>query len=123
MRLFNGIVSGLLALACGTAFAQSYSGTYTGQTGQGGTVTLTLKQDEKGGVSGALAGNGSSFQLKGSVKPEGLVGMITGKGGSVHFLGKLQGTQLRVVLAESGPGGQPNMRAGTELLMTRAGGK
>ena len=37
------------ALACASALAQNFSGTFTTTNQQGGTVTLTLKQDAASG--------------------------------------------------------------------------
>lgn len=40
---------------------------------QGNVVTMTLKQDKQGKVSGTLSGQGLTFTVEAEVRPEGLV--------------------------------------------------
>ena len=106
---------------CASALAQSYSGTYTAKNNQGGTVTLALKQDAKGNATGTLSGNDTTFQVKATVNAEGLYGTVTSEGGTLLIAAQLEGAQLKVVLAEPLPDGQPNMAAARRLVMARSG--
>jgi len=101
------------------AWAQ-YNGTFTTKNQQGGTVTLTVKQDAQKRVTGTLAGNGATFQLQGQVNADGLVGKLTGPQGSVFIAAELKGEALKVVLAEPGANGQPNLQAARQLAFTRS---
>src|SRR2546421_12033975 len=87
-------------IACAPAFAQTqtqnFSGTYTTKNPQGGTVTLTLKQDAKKAVTGTLTGNNNSFEVKAQATPDGLLGRVTAGAGNnpLWILAELQGGQL-----------------------------
>jgi len=107
---------------CASALAQSYSGTYSAKNNQGGTVTLAIKQDAKGNATGTLSGNNTTFQVKATVNAEGLYGTVVSAGGTLLIAAQLEGTQLKVVLAEPLPNGQPNMAAARRLVMARSGG-
>ena len=106
---------------CASALAQSYSGTYTAKNNQGGTVTLALKQDAKGNATGTLSGNNTTFQVKATVNAEGLYGTVVSASGTLFIAAQLEGEQLKVVLAEPLPNGQPNMAAARRLVMARSG--
>jgi len=107
---------------CASALAQSYSGTYTAKNNQGGTVTLAIKQDAKGNATGTLSGNNTTFQVKATVNAEGLYGTVVSDSGTLLIAAQLEGAQLKVVLAEPLPNGQPNMAAARRLVMARSGG-
>jgi len=105
------------------AFAQSYTGTFTSRNAQGGIVTLAIKQDAQGKVAGTLAGNGANFKVEGTVNAEGLYGTVISDGGTLLIAAQLEGpAQLKVVLAEPLPNGQPNMAAARRLVFARQGG-
>ena len=108
----------LALLGCAADFAQGYPGTYTAQNPQGGTVTLTLKQAQKH-VTGTLSGNGTTFDVDAQAMPEGLMGTV----GNFYLMAKFEGASLMVILAEPGPGGQPNLQAARRLVFARATGK
>ena len=110
-----------LFLLCTPALAQNYSGTYTTRNEQGGTVTLVLKQDGPKNVSGTLTGNNTTFQVRGEVTPDGLMGAVTGAQGNLYMMAKMEGSGLAVVLAEPGPTGQPNLQAARRIVFARAG--
>lgn len=110
----------LLLLAPLGALAQSYTGTYTASGPNGAPLTLTLKQDAKRGVTGALSGSGASFPLKGEVKGSGMNGVITANQSQVFIVAQLKGAQLDVLLADPGPDGKPNMNASRRLLFVRS---
>jgi len=108
---------------CASALAQSYSGTYSAKNNQGGTVTLAIKQDAKGNATGTLSGNNTTFQVKATVNAEGLYGTVVSASGTLLIAAQLEGaSQLKVVLAEPLPNGQPNMAAARRLVMARSGG-
>ena len=113
------------ALACAPALAQNqnYSGTYTTKNPQGGTVTLTLKQDAKKAVSGTLTGNGNTMQVEAEATPDGLLGRVTNEGNMLYILAELQGAQLNVVLAEPDANGRPNMQTARRLAFAKSSGK
>lgn len=107
---------------CASALAQSYSGTYTAKNNQGGTVTLAIKQDAKGIATGTLSGNDTTFQVQATVNAEGLYGTVVSNSGTLLIAAQFEGAQLKVVLAEPLPNGQPNMAAARRLVMVRSGG-
>lgn len=109
----------LAALACTAAFAQNYTGTYTTTDPQGGTVTLKLKQDAKKQVTGTLSGNGSSFEVKAQATADGLMGTVSGAAGNLYLMARFDGPRLMVVLAEPGPGGQPNLQTARRIAFTK----
>jgi hypothetical protein len=109
----------LAALASTAAFAQNYSGTYATSNAQGGTVTLKLKQDAKQQVTGTLGGNGTSFDVKAQSTADGLMGTVSGSAGNLYLMGQFQGEQLIIVLAEPGPGGQPNLQTARRIAFTK----
>jgi len=101
--------------------AQSYSGTYLLQAPNGGTITLTLKQDASGKAAGTMSGNGASFQLDGQLQGPELVGKLTGGGNTAWFEASLEGTELHLVVADVGANGQPDLEKAREITFTRSG--
>jgi len=111
-------------LCCAPALAaDNFAGTYTARNPQGNVVTLTLKQDKQGKVSGTLSGEGMTFKVQAEVRPEGLVGSLTGESGMLFLISRLRGAEIDVLLAEPGPTGQPNMQATRQFVMTRGAAK
>jgi hypothetical protein len=107
-------------LACASAAAQDYSGTYTAKNASGGTVMLTLSHDGKKDVSGTLTGHGtSSLQVQARVESAGLRGTAGNSFGMLYVSGKLTGDELTLVLMESDVGGKPNPQRATELRLTK----
>jgi hypothetical protein len=109
------------ALACTTAGAQNYSGTFTTTNSQGGTVTLTLEQNGPKQVKGTLRGNNATFQVEGEITPQGLMGAVTGAQGNLYMMAQYEGASLVVLLAEPGPTGQPNIDSARRIVFSRAG--
>jgi hypothetical protein len=107
-----------LLVVAPAAFAQSYSGTYVAQNPTG-AVTLSIKQDAQGKIAGTLSGNGATFEVQAQTSPQGIYGSVTGNGAQLFILAERAGKDLRVLLAEPGPNGQPNLNAARQLLMTR----
>src|SRR2546428_4083925 len=111
----------IAALACTSAAAQNYSGTFTTTNQQGGTVTLVLKQDAQSQVKGTLTGNDNSFQVAAQATPQGLMGTVTGQQGNLYIMAQYEGASLVVILAEPGPNGQPNLQSARRIVFARAG--
>lgn len=112
-----------IALASTPASAQNYSGTFTTKNEQGGTVTLTLKQDGAANVKGTLTGNNNTFQVDARATPQGLMGKISGPQGELYLMGEFEGANLAVILAEPMPNGQPNLNSARRILFTKGGEK
>jgi hypothetical protein len=102
------------------ALAQNFSGTYSVPNQQGGMVTLTLRQDAQQRVTGTLTGNGNTLQIRGQVQNGSVLGTATGGLGALYLAAQFEGQRLRVMLAEAGPDGQPNLGAAQQIVMPRA---
>jgi hypothetical protein len=111
----------IAALACASAAAQNYSGTFTTTNQQGGTVTLVLKQDAQSQVKGTLTGNNNTFQVAAQATPQGLMGTVTGQQGNLYLIAQYEGASLVVILAEPGPNGQANLQSARRLVFAKAG--
>ena len=109
------------ALVCLPAFAQNYSGTFTTKNEQGGTVTLSLKQDSASNVKGTLTGNDNTFQVEAKATPQGLMGKVSGPQGQLYLIAQFEGANLTVLLAEPMPNGQPNLDSARRIVFTKAG--
>src|SRR5437870_4913303 len=105
----------IAALACTSAAAQNYSGTFTTTNQQGGTVTLVLKQDAQSNVKGTLTGNNNTFQVAAQATPQGLMGTVSGQQGNLYLMAQYEGASLVVILAEPGPNGQANLQSARHL--------
>ena len=115
------IIGFAIALASAPALAQNYSGTFTTKNEQGGTVTLSLKQDGASNVKGTLTGNNNTFQVEAKATPQGLMGKISGPQGQLYLLAQFEGANLNVVLAEPLANGQPNLNSARRIVFTRGG--
>ena len=111
----------IAALTCASAAAQNYSGTFTTTNQQGGTVTLTLRQDAQSQVKGTLTGNNNTFQVAAQATPQGLMGTVTGQQGNLYIMAQYEGPSLIVILAEPGPNGQPNLQAARRIVFAKSG--
>ena len=120
MRHIASIAAALLVSTA--AFAQSYSGTFITRNEQGGTVTLTLKQDTAANVKGTLSGNNNSFQVDAKATPQGLMGKVSGPQGNLYLMAKFDGANLVVVLAEPLPDGRPNLNSARHIVFTKGPG-
>jgi hypothetical protein len=111
-------------LACASALAQDYNGTYTAKNASGGTVMLTLAQDGQKRASGTLTGHGrSSLQVQARVEAEGLNGTAANTFGMLYLSARLKGDELSVVLTEPDVGGKPNPQRATLLRLTKVQAK
>jgi hypothetical protein len=111
-------------LACASALAQDYNGTYTAKNASGGTVMLTLAQDGQKRASGTLTGHGrSSLQVQARVEAEGLNGTAANTFGMLYLSARLKGDELSFVLTEPDVGGKPNPQRATLLRLTKVQAK
>ena len=108
-------------LVCLPAFAQNYGGTFTTKNEQGGTVTLSLKQDSASNVTGTLTGNKNTFQVEAKATPQGLMGKISGPQGQLYLMAQFEGANLTVLLAEPMANGQPNLNSARRIVFTKGG--
>lgn len=116
LRIAAFVAAALVSVA---AFAQNYSGTFTTTNQQGGTVMLVLQQDARKQVRGTLTGNNNTFDVKAEATDNGLMGLVSGPQGELYLMGQFEGTNLVVILAEPGPGGQPNLAAARRIIFAR----
>lgn len=107
------------ALVSAAALAQNYSGTFATTNPQGGTVMLVLKQDARKQVRGTLTGNNNTFDVKAEATDDGLMGLVSGPQGELYLMGQFEGANLVVILAEPGPGGQPNLAAARRIVFAK----
>jgi hypothetical protein len=107
-------------LACASAAAQNYAGTYTAKNASGGTVMLTLAHDDTKQVSGTLTGHGSkSLQVHARVESDGLRGTAGNNFGMLYLTGRLDGEELTIVLTEADLGGKPNPQRASALRLAK----
>ena len=111
----------LAVLTSTKAVAQNYAGTFTTTNPQGGTVTLTLRNEGPKQVKGTLTGNNATFEVAGEVTPQGLMGAVTSAQGSLYMMAQYEGANLVVILAEPGPNGQPNVESARRIVFAKAG--
>ena len=112
----------LLALLVlpGVVAAQSVAGTWTTPT-PGGAITLTLRVSGST-VSGTLAGNGVTMNVRGTAEADEAFGTIEGGGGTAIFTAHVEGSRLNFAMTENGANGQPNAGTARELIFTRSEG-
>jgi len=119
--MWKGCCLVLLLMVPAAAAAQDYSGTYSLQNQQGGLVTLTVKQDAQGALSGSMSGNNQQYQLEGILEEGIAVGAIYNDQGGVFFEAQLQGAELLLTMIEPGPDKQPDYSKMQDLVLTRHG--
>jgi hypothetical protein len=112
---------GLLLLVPAVAAAQSFTGSYAVQSQQGGTITLTLRQDAQGTLTGSMTGNDVQYQVEGMLEEGVAVGAIYNEQGGVYFEAQLQGGQLLLTMIEPGPDNQPDYSKTQDLVLMRQG--
>ncbi len=111
----------LLLVPAGVA-AQNYSGTYSMQNQQGGLISLTLRQDAQGTLTGSMSGNNQQYQVEGMLEEGIAVGAIYNDQGGVYFEAQLQGAELLLTLIEPGPDNEPDYSKMQDLVLSRQGG-
>ena len=105
----------------GTARAQNFSGTWSVPMGTGANLSLQLRQNAAGRITGTLTGN-TSFQVQAQIQNGQLAGYAVAAGGRLYMEGQLQGEGLVLALAEVGPDGQPQAETARTVMMSRTGG-
>lgn len=102
------VIAAALCLFAFAAAAQEYAGTWTAKNSTGSVITLTLRQDGPGGVSGKLEGNGHVFDVEAEVRADGLQGLVMREDALVHMTGRIHEQKLWIVLRQPGPDGMPD---------------
>ena len=121
-RLLAGLV--LCSALAADAGGQSISGTYTTTPAQAGgaPVTLVLQKDPQGKVTGSLSGNGVSYAVEAEMQGEDVAGSLSGGGMRSYFEAHREGTQLRVIMAETGADGKPDYAKAREIMFSAVAG-
>ncbi len=116
------VAAALGVLVSAPAHAQTFTGTFTTQNDQGGTVALVLTQDARGNVTGTLSGAGNTFQVRGVLEGAATVGSLTNpQFPSMFFQAELAGTELVLTLVAAGPDNQPDFSQTQEVRFQRQG--
>jgi hypothetical protein len=90
---------------------------------QGVQLTLELRQDAQGGITGSLASTkGTRFQVEGQVQDDVAMGACSGGGGKVFFEAQMQGAQLLLALIEPDANNMPDYSRTQSLMFSREGG-
>ena len=98
--------------------AQSFDGNYILQTPTG-TLSLQFKKETSGSYSGILSGNGSVFQLKGTVTKEILTGPVGDPSTGIFFKAAKQGEQLVLNMYETDQFNQPVLATAQTLIFSK----
>ncbi len=102
--------------------AQDFSGTYVFEEQSGDTV-LTVQQDPQGKVQGTLQlDDGTTFQLKGEIKNNEVIGIASVQDESSLFKMCLQGGQLIYTIIGVTDDGKPDLEHAQEYPFARQGG-
>jgi len=110
MSLIYSITVFLFFLGTRWAFAKNLSGNYMFRIREV-TLTLMLKQDARGNISGILSSTtGTKFQLKGITRKGVGTGACYGKQGTKFFIAHPQGNQLLLTLIEPDASNRPDFR-------------
>lgn len=104
----------LLLLWPGILLAADYSGSYR-SADEGGMLTLSLAQDARGTVTGAMYGEGVEYTLIGRLQGGSLAGTLSGDGERLGFLARYEGGQL--VLGLGDPDIPPEAGEAAEVLI------
>lgn len=99
----------------------SFSGTYVLEA-QGVAITLTLRQDAQGKISGSLSSiSGMQFQVNGQIEEDAAVGACYDNKGGVYFEARLNGNQLLLDLIELDATNMPDYNKVRQLAFTKQG--
>lgn len=101
--------------------AQNFTGTYTVRAPAGNTVTLALRQDPSGRITGELSGNETVVRIEGRLEGGNLVGTASSNGQKGFAAASLSGDSLQFMLADFGPDGTPNFATAQAIVLIRAG--
>ena len=111
----------LFGFVLATALAQSFTGSYFIESDTGG-VTLSMKEDEAGKITGALEGNGTSYTLDGEIDTEerGVsYGYIETPEGTLLFEAYLEEPQLYLYVFELNAQGEIDYDNAQEVIFER----
>jgi len=117
----EGLLGGAFAYGPCCGCCTGYSGTYSLQNQQGELITLTVRQDAQGALSGSMSGNNQQYQLEGILEEGIAVGAIFNEQGGVFFEAQLQDAELLLTLIEPGPDNEPDYSKMQDLVLTRQG--
>lgn len=116
-RLLAGAI--LVLLPAAVSFAQDFSGAYVLEA-QGVTLTLMLKQDAQGNITGRLSSTtGAQFEVQGLVQQGVGIGMCVSNQGGSYFEAHPQGDKLLFALIEPGPDRRPDYNRVRKLVFAR----
>ncbi len=107
-----------LILAATAAQAQNYSGTFTAVNPQGQTVTVILKQSQKGLVTGSISNGEMKLALQGTVDDDLIDGFASGDGSTMYFEAEIDGNELYLFLMNVDAQGNPDVENGLEMVLT-----
>jgi hypothetical protein len=115
------LIASTLLLIVGTASAQDLTGTYV-MTSQNTTLTLVLRQNAQGALSGTLSStSGAQFQVDGMIQDGVGVGTCVSNQGGSYFEAHPEGGRLLFALIEPGPNNAPDYSKVRKLLFVRQG--
>jgi hypothetical protein len=98
---------------------QNYTGTFTMVSGDV-QITLTLKQEDGGRLTGTLeSNNGSRFTLEGAVEYGVASGLCSNEQGNVFFEAYLDGNDLTLSLIEADAYNMPDYDSAQYLVLSR----
>lgn len=102
--------------------AQDYTGSYV-ISGQGETISLTLKQDATGAVTGQLVGSGIVAELRGGREVPGISGTATAGDETYGFVAQLEQGYLYLKLFPFDYAGNPVYDDAQTLVFRRGSGE
>ena len=115
-----GLVLALSIAIVGTASAQNLAGDYLLAVDGQAILSLSLRQDGSGRLTGTVSAAGKSLPLSGAVRGAGGVFVSSAPDGSrLHWEVAPQGSALAVVMAPAGVDGQPDPALAQRHLMVR----
>jgi len=120
------ICLGLSATLAGSVplAAQDFNGTYMVRAPAGNTVTLVLRQDQSGRITGELTGNEMVVHIEGRLDPGGtMVGSSTTGTQRGFAAASLLGDSLQLMFADFGPDGNPDFSTAGAVILFKAGTK
>ncbi|HEX9728778.1 MAG TPA: hypothetical protein VGA37_09770 [Gemmatimonadales bacterium] len=100
--------------------AQGVSGTYVMQ-GDQGPVTITLRQDAGGKVTGTMSGGGVTYTVEGVMEQGTAVGAVYDQSGGMFFEASVDGGRLMLTLFDAGQDGQPVYDSARQLVFESRG--
>jgi hypothetical protein len=84
-------------------------------------VTLVLRQDPGGAITGELSGNETVVRIEGRLEDGNMVGTASSGGMKGFAAASLSGDSLQFMLADFGPDGAPNFATAQAIVLIRTG--